>query len=59
VIDWILAIWHMFYAWASAQPVFIQVALGIALFIGAIFILMGLLAVVLLVFTFIFKDSCR
>ena len=31
--DWALNLWQTFYVWASSQPFFIQVAVGIALVI--------------------------
>ncbi len=41
-------LWETFYSWASAQPIFIQVALGIALFLGGLYFLGWIIGILFL-----------
>ena len=41
-------LWKTFYLWASAQPVFIQVALGIALLLGGLYLFGWIMGIVFL-----------
>jgi len=41
-------LWETFYSWASAQPLFIQIALGIALFLGGLYLFGWILGILFL-----------
>jgi len=44
---WFANNWNMFYQWASAQPVFIQVAIGVALALVVCFFLLTVIRPIL------------
>ena len=41
-------LWETFYSWASAQPLFVQIALGIALFLGGLYLIGWILGILFL-----------
>lgn len=41
-------LWETFYSWASVQPLFIQIALGIALFLGGLYLFGWILGILFL-----------
>ena len=48
MVEKVLGVWQVFYAWASAQPVFIQVALGIVLVVVGGYLLLMLFNILLI-----------
>ena len=50
MVEKVLGIWQAFYAWASAQPVFVQVALGIVLVVVGGYLLLVLISILASIF---------
>ena len=48
MISWVLEILKTFYSWASAQPLFIQIPIGIALFLGGLYVLAWIMEILFL-----------
>jgi len=58
-INWLAEIWEKFSLWASTQPTFVEVAIGVGLFYGVVLLLKTILKFSVFVVTGLFSGRPR